>query len=105
MRMGKVSWYEWWPTWGERFFSGKLLAPHTKLVAPHISAEGVTRFFREQHKIGQFELLERIAKVGVPVDVGSGDNLSGSWRTRTIAAPTSTRFGRKRYAMSRRGGP
>ena len=28
-----------------------------KFLAPHIDAERVTRFFREQHNIDQFELL------------------------------------------------
>ena len=43
-----------------------------ELLAPHIDAERVTRFFGEQHNIDQFERLEQIARAGVPVDVGPG---------------------------------
>ena len=46
-----------------------------KLLAPHIEVERVTRFVGEQHHIDQFSLLEQIARVGVPVDVGPGGNL------------------------------
>ena len=47
-----------------------------KLLAPHIDAERVTRFLGEQHNVDQFELLEQMARLGVPVDVGPGGNLA-----------------------------
>ena len=46
-----------------------------KLLAPYIDAERVTRFVGERHNIDQFELLEQMTRVGVPVDVGPGGNL------------------------------
>ena len=46
-----------------------------ELLAPHIDAKWLTRFFGEQHNIDQFKRLEQIARVGVPVDVGPGGNL------------------------------
>ena len=45
------------------------------LLAPHIHADRVTGFFGEQHSIDQFSLSELIARVGVPVDIGSGGNI------------------------------
>ena len=47
-----------------------------KILAPQIEVGRVTRFFGEQHRIDQFALLEQIARVGVPVDVGPGGNLA-----------------------------
>ena len=46
-----------------------------ELLAPHIDVERVKNFFGERHKVDQFALLEQIARVGVPVDVGPGGNL------------------------------
>lgn len=45
------------------------------MLATHIDAERVTKFFKEQHNVDQFSRLERVARVGVPVDVGPGGNL------------------------------
>ena len=46
-----------------------------ELLAPHIDVKRVKKFFGERHKVDQFALLEQIARVGVPVDVGPGDYL------------------------------
>ena len=46
-----------------------------RFLEPHIDAERVTSFFREQHNIDKFALLEQNARVGVPVNVGPGGNL------------------------------
>ena len=46
-----------------------------ELLEPHIDVEGVKKGFGEQHEVDQLALLEQIARVGVPVDVGPGGNL------------------------------
>ena len=46
-----------------------------ELLAPYNDAQREARLVGEQHNIDQFELLDHIARVGVPLDVGSGGNL------------------------------
>ena len=46
-----------------------------ELLTPYIDAERETRWFGKQHNIDQFEWLEHITRVGVPVDVDHGCNI------------------------------
>ena len=46
-----------------------------ELLTPNIDVGRVTNLLGEQHNIDQFALLEHIARVGAPVDVGPGGNL------------------------------
>lgn len=45
------------------------------LMALHIDPERVTKVFGEQHNIDPVSLWEKIARVGVPVNIGPGNNL------------------------------
>ena len=44
------------------------------MLSPHVDAEWLTRCFGEQHNLDLFELLDQIARVGAPVDVGKRGN-------------------------------
>ena len=68
--------------WGRGIIGGEMLLRKEgdvwelggELVAPHYDVGRVNIFFGEQHKVDQFALLEHIARVEVPVNVGPGEN-------------------------------
>ena len=54
---------------------GKVMwASGGELFAPHTDVDRVKKCFWEQRKVDKFALLEQLARVGVPVDVGTGGN-------------------------------